>query len=333
VENGQIRQAVVNLTILPIDVQSGDFTAHFAGNPGSLRIGTEIDCLPQKSQKNLFNENCHTAISIPGNEFFWAVGARMSHDLSGLAREANFRVYVEQKEAFENYKYFGALQNAAGNAISQTDATTRYGGSQNTPVTTRQIQAYSCPSDTISASPGIFSGITFHNYVANHGNTSLARTATFGTTLGGQPNTFKGAPFTQVASWNSTPQTVRYADILDGLSNTLAFSETVQGRANDLRGFAWWNGGAHFEGYLPPNSSQPDILEAIGYCIKTNPANPPCDGPTSTNPSNIAARSRHPKGVMAALCDGSVRFVSNSVNLDTWRNVSSAYGAEAVNDL
>jgi prepilin-type N-terminal cleavage/methylation domain-containing protein len=241
--------------------------------------------------------------------------------------------YVEQKEAFDNYKYFGALQNAAGNAISQTDATTRYGGSQNTPVTTRQIQAYSCPSDTISASPGTYSGITFHNYVANHGNTSLARTATFGTTLGGQPNTFKGAPFTQVASWNSTPQTVRYADILDGLSNTLAFSETVQGRANDLRGFAWWNGGAHFEGYLPPNSSQPDILEAIGYCIKTNPANPPCDGPTSTNPSNIAARSRHPKGVMAALCDGSVRFVANSVNLDTWRAVSSAYGAEAVNDL
>jgi hypothetical protein len=36
---------------------------------------------------------------------------------------------------------------------------------------------------------------------------------------------------------------------------------------------------------------------------------------------------------MAALCDGSVRFVANSVNLDTWRAVSSAYGAEAVNDL
>ena len=241
--------------------------------------------------------------------------------------------YVEQKDLYDQYKYYGAIQNQAGNAISQTDSTTRYGGSLNTPVTKTQIQAYSCPTDTITASPGTYSGITFHNYVANHGNTTLGRLATFGTTLGGQPNTYKGAPFTVVSSWNSTPQVVRYADILDGLSNTLAFSETVQGRANDLRGFAWWNGGAHFEGYLPPNSSQPDILESIGYCIKTNPANPPCDGPTSTNPTNIAARSRHPKGVMATMCDGSVRFVTNSVNLDTWRAVSSAYGSEAVNDL
>jgi prepilin-type processing-associated H-X9-DG protein len=126
---------------------------------------------------------------------------------------------------------------------------------------------------------------------------------------------------------------VRLSDVLDGLSNTIAFSETVQGHSNDLRGFAWWNGGAHFSTFLPPNSSQPDIVENISYCVNTDSYNPPCDGPTSSNPSNIAARSRHPNGIMVTLCDGSVRFVSNTINLDTWRAISTNGGKEPTTDF
>src|SRR5882762_5509877 len=36
--------------------------------------------------------------------------------------------YIEQKALFDQYQYFGAVQNQANNAISQTDATTRYSG-------------------------------------------------------------------------------------------------------------------------------------------------------------------------------------------------------------
>src|SRR5262245_43674937 len=91
--------------------------------------------------------------------------------------------YIEQKALYDQYKYYGAVQNQAGNAISQTDTTTRYGGSQNLPVTRLRIQAYTCTSDSIVDAPNLFSGITWHNYVANHGNTSLSRLATFGTML------------------------------------------------------------------------------------------------------------------------------------------------------
>jgi len=237
--------------------------------------------------------------------------------------------YVEQKALYDNYKFFGAINASGGNP----DGTTRYGGSQNLPVTRTQIQAYTCTSDSTVANPGIFNGITFHNYVANHGSTTLQRQATFGTTINGQPNKFKGAPFIFVGSSTSNPQFVRQSDILDGMSNTLAFSETVQGHANDLRGFAWWNGGSHFETFLPPNTSQPDILESIDYCKPADTYNPPCAGPTSSNPENIAARSRHPSGVMAAMCDGSVRFVPNTVNLDSWRAASTAAGREANGDF
>ncbi len=233
--------------------------------------------------------------------------------------------YVEQKALFDNYKHFGDIGNA--------DTNTRYSGNLNLPVTRMRIQAYTCPSDAVVDAPNLRSGIRWHNYVANHGSTTLARTATFGTMLNGQPNKYKGAPFVQVSSATSNPQVVRLSDIMDGLSNTLAFSETVQGHSNDLRGFGWWNGGSHFEAHLAPNSNQPDILENISYCVKDDSYNPPCDGPTTANPTNIAARSRHPSGVMVALCDGSVRFVANTINLDTWRALSTAGGREPAGDF
>jgi prepilin-type N-terminal cleavage/methylation domain-containing protein/prepilin-type processing-associated H-X9-DG protein len=237
--------------------------------------------------------------------------------------------YIEQKAMFDQYKFFGAINASGGNP----DTTTRYGGSQNLPVTRLRVQAYTCPSDAVVNAPNLRSGITWHNYVANHGNTTLQRLATFGKMLNGQDNKFKGAPFIFVGNSNSNPQVVRLSDVLDGLSNTLAFSETVQGHSNDLRGFAWWNGGAHFSTFLPPNSGQPDVLEDISYCVPTDTYNPPCIGPTSSNPSNIAARSRHPNGVQVALCDGSVRFVSNAINLDTWRAISTNAGKEPATDF
>jgi prepilin-type N-terminal cleavage/methylation domain-containing protein/prepilin-type processing-associated H-X9-DG protein len=236
--------------------------------------------------------------------------------------------YVEQKALFDQYKYFGAIDAAGGNP----DTTTRYGGSQNINVTRTQIKAYTCPSDPKTNTTPLRSGITSHNYVANHGNTTLVGTATLGTTSTGQPNRYGGAPLIRVSTSTQQPQVIRMAQVVDGLSNTLAFSETVKGQQNDLRGFAWWNGGSHFETNLAPNSSQPDVLEADIYCIKA-PLNPPCTAPTTANPTNIAARSRHPSGVMASMCDGSVRFISNNIFLDTWRGISTINGGETLTEF
>jgi prepilin-type processing-associated H-X9-DG protein len=42
------------------------------------------------------------------------------------------------------------------------------------------------------------------------------------------------------------------------------------------------------------------------------------------------ARSRHTGGVNAALCDGSVRFISAGVTLATWQALGTMNGAEMV---
>jgi len=240
--------------------------------------------------------------------------------------------FVEQQSLFDQYKYFGSIQNAAGDNFAQVDANTRYGGSMNLAVTRTEIKAYLCPSDPKTNTVNLRNRVTLHNYVANHGNTTLGRTATFGTTSAGQPNRFGGAPFIFVGSTTANPQAVRMAEVVDGLSSTMAFSETVKGQGNDLRGFSWWNGGAHFSTNLTPNSSQPDVLEADIYCFPDVRLNPPCAAPTTANPSNIAARSRHPGGVLVSMCDGAVKFISNNVNLDTWRGMSTNNGGETLGE-
>src|SRR5262245_19657362 len=81
--------------------------------------------------------------------------------------------FIEQKALYDQYKTFGQL-NASGEIDTVNG---RYSSSQNTPVTKTLIKVYTCPSDN-KVEPR--SGITFHNYVGNHGNTTLNRKTPFG---------------------------------------------------------------------------------------------------------------------------------------------------------
>jgi prepilin-type N-terminal cleavage/methylation domain-containing protein/prepilin-type processing-associated H-X9-DG protein len=228
--------------------------------------------------------------------------------------------YIEQKALFDKYSGLGKF----------SDDNVRYGAGGNTQVTQQLIKAYTCPSDNKVAP---HSNITFHNYVANHGNTALLRKTPYGVRSDGSPNNYKKAPFIAVSSATQNPQVTKASDISDGLSSTMAFSETIKGQNGDLRGFGWWQGGSHFEAYQAPNSNQPDVTEQDPYCVNQRP-NPPCVGAQASGlPEGIAARSRHPGGVNVTFCDGAVKFMSDNVNLDTWRFLSTSEGREPANNL
>ena len=51
---------------------------------------------------------------------------------------------------------------------------------------------------------------------------------------------------------------------------------------------------------------------------------------TASLPRMQLARSRHTGGVNAAMCDGSVRFVRDSVSLIAWRSAGTAQGGETL---
>jgi hypothetical protein len=46
----------------------------------------------------------------------------------------------------------------------------------------------------------------------------------------------------------------------------------------------------------------------------------------------MAARSRHTGGVVVVMCDNSTRFIRNSININTWRALSTTKGSEIINE-
>jgi hypothetical protein len=198
---------------------------------------------------------------------------------------------------------------------------------QNLKVTQSRITTLTCPSDEPQTNTTFVAGGTYHNYVANYGNTNHVGSSC----LGSSCVKYAGSPFITNDS-DPTPKLTSFKKITDGLSKTLMFSETVQGHDDDLRGFTWWGFSAGFETTSTPNNDL-DYLQNPDYCKYQEP-NPPCAGATGgLFASRATARSHHPGGVNVARCDASVQYVVDGVDLATWRAASTAKGNEVYSDL
>jgi prepilin-type N-terminal cleavage/methylation domain-containing protein/prepilin-type processing-associated H-X9-DG protein len=209
-----------------------------------------------------------------------------------------------------------------------------------------RFSTFVCPSDTLqylfswrgqnSSGASITTGPTYplHNYLGCSGNTVNAFSD--GTppgwvlewpTSGTDTVKHKGGLF-QIC--RDRPYFATMGDIHDGTSNTLAISETIQGNqqtGDDGRGFIVWTAACLFTTYDSPNTMAPDLLQDL--CNTTDNPNMPCNLDSSTTKRNkISVRSRHPGGVNAGLCDGAVRFVSQTINIDVWRALGTTQGGE-----
>ena len=115
----------------------------------------------------------------------------------------------------------------------------------------------------------------------------------------------------------------RIAHIRDGTSNTTMICELLQG--NGPNG---WHGVLHYwEGPMvqhdrTPNTSIPDEYRN-GWCGEPR-AEAPCSEVYNTHADAktiLSARSAHPGGVQTAFADGSVHFLTDSIDLATWQNL------------
>jgi prepilin-type N-terminal cleavage/methylation domain-containing protein/prepilin-type processing-associated H-X9-DG protein len=239
--------------------------------------------------------------------------------------------YVEQQALFDLYQGYNDSTGPAYNAAA------------NLPVVQTTMKGFTCPSDPQAGkNPVGTTLITKHNYLVNFGNTvrrqfnpAYPAGCTGGSTVGaGGCVTFGGAPFqlNDASGGGPAQRPVKLLDIKDGTSGTLMAAEGLQGGPGDLRGMTWWGPAAAFHTYNVPNSSAADRLQS-GACASQPELNLPCVPdlmtPTSAGGDNqLAARSRHTGGVNAARCDGSVKFYTNAISLQTWRGLGTANGGE-----
>ena len=235
--------------------------------------------------------------------------------------------FIEQNNTYMRYQNWGGSDGVYGDGPAPQSGTTypRYGGAPNTTnVTALRYPAYTCPSD-IKNSP--IGGMTNHNYAANWGNTTYGQVTYPNTSV-----TFLSAPFGQAKSTQAGQRMrgTEFAAITDGLSNTILVAEVLQGQKTDLRGFIWWGDASGFTTYEQPNTTVPDRIYDAGYCNNQPAQNMPCAVSSSDHPTRFASRSRHPGGVQVALCDGSVRFIPQTVNLTVWRGLGTSAGAETI---
>jgi len=119
---------------------------------------------------------------------------------------------------------------------------------------------------------------------------------------------------------------VEFRQITDGLSKTMLFLEMIQApteeRRIDRRGRLWkaYAGSNQITTHAPPNTSQDDQIQ---QCIDQPDQNLPCTTSVAFLEQTMASRSRHPGGVNAVMCDGSVQYFADDVQLITWQALSS----------
>ncbi|MDR3634444.1 MAG: DUF1559 domain-containing protein [Isosphaeraceae bacterium] len=271
-----------------------------------------MQCVNNLKQIGLAAHNYHDRVAaLPGAELVYKV--------TSFSALAHMLGAMEQSSVYNSINF----------SLVYSDAT-------NSTVLVTRINTFICPSDVADAHPE-YGGQT--NYMADMGSWIVWMAASGANAGLPAPNgIFYGDSAT------------RMADIVDGTSNTGLFSERVLAdftagvispiadvffspaapttldaavqacQAIDITnpasqfplfmGAPWVNGQQVFLHVTQPNT------RSCGFFLSLRAAMPPS--------------SQHPGGINFLLADGSVRFIKNSIDLNTWRALGTRAGGEVI---
>ncbi len=222
--------------------------------------------------------------------------------------------FIEQQALYDQFDFALPINNARFPA-------TMFGGMF---LKGARVAAYICPSDVNDPiSPGVNqiqpSNYTFNmgpsSALSNNGACSCPLYSTFQSfNIANTPQNNPAGPFTR-QGWAYTG---KFGDVSDGLSNTIFFGEIRADSSNHARqGWCHSNKWGIFT-QIPINfdSSEPDVATALS---KGKTA---CNARCTWN-TEVGFKSRHTGGAMVVLGDGSVHFLSQTIDMLTYQNLGA----------
>ncbi len=292
-------------------------------------------CVNNLKQIGLAMHNYHSAI----NALPWDHGPGCWNEWSGITM---LLPYMEQTPVYNSANFAYTICDSADPGGSGTPTTL------NATVARTKINGFVCPSDLDR-----LTNVEAHN---NYGM------CTGSDAIGAEgPTQFVGIGVSLYASGQGA---ISFASIIDGTSNTAAYSEINKGigqsagtpdstspattiylvgnfngtpqndyqaclatttastTSTDWAYGQYWHttqrDNGHFKTLMPPNSKS---------CQATNSL---ANGAGNFNFGAFTPSSRHSGGVNMLMCDGSVRFVKNTINPQTWWAVGTRQGNEVI---
>ncbi len=201
-------------------------------------------------------------------------------------------------------------------------------------VTRAQISSFLCPSDPSALVPFDHSVVarTYGriSYAGNFGQGPMGQPISIDLTevplrMEGIFGRFKGASFKHIT---------------DGSSNTLLVSELISGGPTTIRTTHCYDEGPVFMQNYTPNDPTPDLTRWCDPEDANQGASPCAPGPglgggimgSQFDMIIHTSRSLHPGGVTVALCDGSVRFIGDSISIEVWQALGTPAGGETLSE-
>jgi prepilin-type N-terminal cleavage/methylation domain-containing protein/prepilin-type processing-associated H-X9-DG protein len=248
-------------------------------------------------------------------------------------------MFIEQGNLYNSINF--SLPPATPGMAGAGNFMPAYNQPANTTSCSTQVNSFLCPSDgpTIDGWPG------GNNYLANQQTWACDLSENYPST--DAPSEVPRGIF----YYNSS---TKVANVTDGTSNTAYFSEKIRGTgvANPSFDLLVFSNQISLQASLaacqqlntltaPPLTSRQGASWVMGEmcCTLYNHVSPP--GSTSCAATNFTGNmanmamvvpptSRHPGGCNVMMGDGSVRFIKNTVNVQTWQAIGTRNGGEVI---